>query len=445
MGIKKWMTLSFIKAFGLIFLLFGVVLTPVSFANDAPQNLYDQVWQLIRKEYVDPKTNGQDWLIWRHRYDRAMANKSDSYEAIKTMLASLNDRYTRLLPPDEFSEEKSSIKSTLYGIGVVIGPEKNDLVIISPIEGSPADKAGLKAHDRILKINGQSTQGMTIQDASQQIRGKKGTQVKLLVKRDNLPPKVYAVMRDEIKIKSVSVNPPLPIKSNIGYIRLNSFLSQNASIEVKKALEKEGKKQGYILDLRDNPGGLLINAAIIANYFYDQGDIVSTVDRDGYEETITAGPGFLVTHKPLVVLINGGSASASEILSGALRDNNRAILVGEKSYGKGLVQEINPLSGGAGVNITTAKYLTPDGTDINKIGILPDIQVKMPDEGYGQAHGAKQDADPQLVTAEAVLEQMIAGKSTQYLQSRSLIQKGNNYQYPNLKNEANSTNSVRSQ
>jgi carboxyl-terminal processing protease len=344
----------------------------------------------------------------------------DAYEGIDTMLSSLNDRYTRFLTPEEFADEGNSIRATLFGIGIQIGIRNDQIVVIAPIEDTPAEKAGLKSQDLILEINGETTKGMSVKDAADHIRGEKGTPVKLLVKRGDKPPKMYTVLRDEIKLKSVSKDPPLPVKDNIGYIRLSSFLSKKASDEVKDALKSESTKQGYILDLRGNPGGLLTNAINIADFFLDHGGIVSTVDRDGYKETKSSSGGVL-TNKPLVVLINEGSASASEILSGALRDNNRAILVGKKSFGKGLVQEINSLPDGSGVNITTQKYLTPNDTDINKVGILPDIDVDMPELKDNEVYDPKKQGDPQLMAAQNALEDLIAGKDLKYLQTRSLI------------------------
>ncbi len=413
--IPKWIHLA-----TALTMLICIVITSAGFAAQTPQALYDEVWKLVNTRYVDNDKNGQDWSIWRHRYDDTIKSEEDAYIAIDTMLASLNDRYTRFLTPEEFADEGNSIRATLYGIGIQIGVRNDRIVVIAPIEDTPAERAGLKAQDIIESINGESTKGMTVKDAADRIRGEKGTTVKLTIRRGDKPLKDYQVMRDEIKLKSVYTDPPLEIQDNIGYIRLSSFLSKKASDELKTALIEEKDKQGYILDLRGNPGGLLTNAINIADYFLDHGGIVSTVDRDGYKETRYASSGSL-TDKPLVVLINEGSASASEILSGALRDNNRAILVGKKSFGKGLVQEINSLPNGSGVNITTQKYLTPNDTDINKVGIVPDIDVSMPELKDDEIYDPKKQGDPQLKAAEEALQDLIAGKSLKYLQTRSLV------------------------
>ena len=370
------------------------------------QELYDEVWKLIDTKFVDASQNNQDWHRWRHKYDSAIQNDKDAYVAIETMLASLNDPYTRFLNPEDFADETQSISGTLFGIGVQIGVKDDKLMVIAPIENTPADKAGLKANDLITEINKKSTKGMSVKEAADLIRGEKGTTVTLLIKREGTAEKLYTITRDKIDVKSVSITIPkgANIPKNIGYIRLNSFLSHTASAEIKDALKKLSNKDGYILDIRSNPGGLLTNAITISDMFLTSGLIVSTVDRDGYKETQQAinKP---VTQKPLVVLIDGGSASASEILSGALKDNGRAILIGTKSFGKGLVQEINKLPGGAGINITTQKYLTPNGTDINKKGITPDIEVKITDEDI------KNKKDRQLEKADEVLTNLIKSKN----------------------------------
>lgn len=390
----------FVGVFSFLILLQLVFLTNGALAY-SPQALYDEVWKLVKTKYVDVDGNGQNWHRWRHKYDKALQSEEDAYVAIETMISSLNDPYTKFLNPDEFAEEGRSISGTLFGIGIQIGVRDDKLVVIAPIEETPAQKAGLMANDEIMEINGKNTKGMSVKEAADLIRGKQGTTVELLIKREKVE-KRYNIVRDKINVKSVSVKEPKTVKidKNIGYIRLNSFLSSSASAEMIDALKQLNNKDGYILDIRSNPGGLLTNAISISNMFLDNGVIVSTVDRDGYKETqkATRNP---VTNKPIVILIDEGSASASEILSGALKDNGRAVLVGTKSFGKGLVQEINKLPGGSGINITTQKYLTPNGTDINKVGILPDVEVKNTEDDI------KNNRDPQLEKAQEVLKTML--------------------------------------
>lgn len=373
-----------------------------------PADLYDNVWKLINTKYVDQTDNMQDWNIWRHKYDKYINTNEDSYVAIATMIASLDDPYTKFLDPKDFAEETSSIKGSLKGIGIQIATREGKLVVIAPIEDSPAEKAGLIADDEILEIDGVSTKGITIDKAADKIRGEEGTTVTLLVKRKDQI-KTYTIARKEIELKAVSVKVPNDVKlaDDIGYIRLSSFISKNAGKEFEDVLMQYKNKKGYIIDLRSNPGGLLTNAIYIANLLLPRGIIVSTVDRDGYKETERAC-GMSMTNKPLVVLINKGSASASEILSGALKDNKRAVIVGEKSFGKGLVQEINRLPNNSGVNITIQKYLTPNGTDINKKGIEPDITVEISDDDV------KNKDDKQLKKANEILQDLIDNKSFAY-------------------------------
>ncbi len=347
-----------------------------------PVEMYDNVWRLINTKYVDQTNNEQNWAKWRHKYDKMIQTDEDAYVAIDTMVASLNDPYTKFLNPKEFQEETSSIKGSLKGIGIQIGMKDGKLMVIAPIEDTPAEKAGLLADDEILAINGKSTKGITVDKAADQIRGEEGTQVTLLIKRKGVDePKSYTITRAEIEIKSVTQKVPTDIKipDDICYIRLSSFISRNASKEVREIILNNPDKKSFILDLRSNPGGLLSNAIYISDMFLNGGDIVATVDRDGYKETQKASNALLTT-KPLVVLLNKGSASASEIFSGAMKDNKRAVLVGTQSFGKGLVQEINKLPNNSGINITIQKYLTPNGTDIHKKGITPDVVVELTDE-----------------------------------------------------------------
>lgn len=401
---RKFMKRSFIFL-GAFILLFGCIIHNNVMAY-SPADLYDQVWRLINVKFVDQTNNSQDWTKWRHKYDSKIVTNEDAYVAINTMIASLNDPYTKFLDPKEFAEETSSIKGSLKGIGIQIAVKDGKLTVISPLEDTPAEKAGLKADDEILEINGKSTKGITVDQAADQIRGKEGTMVKLLVKRKDCEPKLYTIVRAEIEVKSISQKIPENIKmpDDISYIRLSSFISRNAAAEFKSMLEQGADKKGFIIDLRANPGGLLSNAIYISDMFLDGGTIVSTVDRDGYKETQRATKGY-VTKKPMVVLINGGSASASEIFSGAMKDNGRAIIIGEKSFGKGLVQEINKLPYESGINITIQKYLTPNGTDINKKGITPDIEVKLTEENV------KNKDDVQLKKAIEVLQKVTNGHS----------------------------------
>ena len=388
---------------GVFLLLFGWVIRSNVHAS-TPIELYDNVWRLINSKYVDQTNNEQDWSKWRHKYDNVIKTDEDAYVAIDTMIASLNDPYTKFLDPKEFADETSSIKGSLKGIGIQIGVQDGKLMVIAPIEDTPAEKAGLLAGDEILSIDGKSTKGITVDKAADQIRGEEGTSVTLVVKRKDSEPKSYTITRKEIEIKSVSQKVPENIKmpKDIEYIRLSSFISRNASKEVSDILTNNPDKKAIIIDLRSNPGGLLTNAIYISDMFLNGGSIVSTVDRDGYKDTTKASRGVLTT-KPVVVLVDKGSASASEIFSGAIKDNKRGIIVGTQSFGKGLVQEINRLPNGAGVNITIQKYLTPSGTEKNKKGITPDVLVELTEENV------KNKDDVQLKKAIEVAQQLSNG------------------------------------
>lgn len=390
------------KRFASLIMLASVLIGSGAAFAATPAEMYDDVWKIVNKKYYDPTNNSQDWNKWRYRYENKLKTKEDAYVAIETMLSSLNDPYTRFLDPKEFSEETQSIKGSLKGIGTQIGLRDGELVIIAPLEDSPAERAGLLADDRILEINGESTKGINIDAAADKIRGEKGTTVTLLIQRKGVPNKLYSVVRDEIEVKSVSCKPPFDttkIPNDIQYIRLSSFISKNAAGEIESILNNSSGMKGFIIDLRSNPGGLLTNAIYISDMLLKGGVIVSTVDRDSYKTTTRARIQ-QVTDKPIVVLINKGSASASEILSGALKDNHRATIVGEQSFGKGLVQEINKLPDEAGMNITIQRYLTPSGNDIHKKGIKPDVVVELTQKD------ADAKKDVQLEKAIEILEKM---------------------------------------
>ena len=268
-----------------------------------PVEMYDSVWKLINSKYVDQTNNEQNWSKWRHKYDNVIRTDEDAYVAIDTMVASLNDPYTRFLNPKEFLEETSSIKGSLKGIGIQIGVKDGKLMVIAPIEDTPAEKAGLLADDEILSIDGKSTKGITVDKAAEQIRGEEGTQVTLQIKRKGIEePQTYTITRAEIEIKSVTQKVPtgMEVPEDICYIRLSSFISRNAAKEVADIITASNKtKKAFIIDLRSNPGGLLTNAIYISDMFLQGGAIVSTVDRDGYKETQKATNGVL-TSKPLV-------------------------------------------------------------------------------------------------------------------------------------------------
>ena len=350
--------------------------------NNSYKEVIDHVWQIVYRDFLDSngKFQKSNWINLRKEVlSKTYSDSNEAYDAIRDMLSNLDDSYTRFLEPKEFNQMRIDTSGELTGVGIQIVKDKesDDLIIISPIEGTPAFDAGIKARDKILSIDDISTEGMNIEEAVKLIRGQRGTKVKLEILRGSQS-FFKTLSREKIEIKSVSskVNQTKNGLS-IGYVRIKQF-NANASKETRDAIKDlETKKvAGYVLDLRSNPGGLLESSIDISRHFINKGVIVSTVSKDGLKE-IKKGNGQALTKKPLVVLVNEGSASASEIVSGAIKDNKRGKLVGKKTFGKGLVQSMRTLVDGSGLTVTVAKYLTPNGTDINKSGIIPDIEVRM--------------------------------------------------------------------
>jgi len=350
--------------------------------NNSYKEVIDHVWQIVYRDFLDSngKFQNSNWINLRKEVlSKTYSDSNEAYDAIRDMLSNLDDSYTRFLEPKEFNQMRIDTSGELTGVGIQIVKDKesDDLIIISPIEGTPAFDAGIKARDKILSIDDISTEGMNIEDAVKLIRGQRGTKVKLEILRGSQS-FFKTLSREKIEIKSVTskVNQTKNGLS-IGYVRIKQF-NANASKETRDAIKDlETKKvAGYVLDLRSNPGGLLESSIDISRHFINKGVIVSTVSKDGLKET-KKGNGQALTKKPLVVLVNEGSASASEIVSGAIKDNKRGKLVGKKTFGKGLVQSMRTLVDGSGLTVTVAKYVTPNGTDINKSGIIPDIEVRM--------------------------------------------------------------------
>ena len=383
MKIRKLVKKKFIILFATTFSgLFLNNFAEATVLNNSYKEVIDHVWQIVYRDFLDSsgKFQKSNWINLRKEVlSKTYSDSNEAYDAIRDMLSNLDDSYTRFLEPKEFNQMRIDTSGELTGVGIQIVKDKesDDLIIISPIEGTPAFDAGIKARDKILSIDDISTEGMNIEEAVKLIRGQRGTKVKLEILRGSKS--FFKILsREKIEIKSVSskVNQTKNGLS-IGYVRIKQF-NANASKETRDAIKDlETKKvAGYVLDLRSNPGGLLESSIDISRHFINKGVIVSTVSKDGLKET-KKGNGQALTKKPLVVLVNEGSASASEIVSGAIKDNKRGKLVGKKTFGKGLVQSMRTLVDGSGLTVTVAKYLTPNGTDINKSGIIPDIEVKM--------------------------------------------------------------------
>lgn len=359
-------------------------------------------WKLFAAEdrYLNLQIFAKVMNIVQQYYVEPVDTQKLIYGGIKGMLREL-DPHTNFLPPDMYKEFETETSGEFGGIGIEITVEDGLLTIISPIEDTPAWKAGIEPGDKIVEIDGVSTKGMSLVDAAQKMKGKNGTKIRLGIMRDNFDePKVFSIMRDIVKVKSVKF---IDLGDGYAYLRLTSFIENSASEMRKKISEYKAKNKiikGLILDLRRNPGGLLDQAVQISNLFLDKGIIVSTIGRDKNKKEVTqAKPNGAHTDFPIIVLINEYSASASEIVAGALKDNKRALIMGKRSFGKGSVQSVVKMGDGSGLKLTVARYYTPNGISIQAEGITPDVEVDEVDsESYGKAvinKTVKREADIQ--------------------------------------------------
>ena len=338
-------------------------------------DLFGEVLEKINEEYVED------------------INQSESMDsAINGLLQSL-DPYSAYLSPENFEEMQTETSGEFGGLGIEVSMEAGVVKVITPLDDTPASRAGLKAGDYIVKINDTQVQGKTLTEAVEIMRGPVGSDIELTVRRRGVKKALtFTLTREIIEIQSVKSD---LLDKNIGYLRLTSF-NENSAQQIKKRindLNNEKKLKGFILDLRNNPGGLLSQAIKITDYFLDNGEIVSTKSRKASENRKWfARDGDLTGGKPLIVLINYGSASASEIVAGALKDHKRAIILGENSYGKGSVQSIIPLRNEGAIRLTIAKYYLPSGTSISEVGVTPDIEINE----EGNEFKIKTETDNQL-------------------------------------------------
>ena len=350
------------KKFFLFLVLFCNTLTQNVYSSEVDVyqkiDLFGEVLEKINEEYVDE------------------INQSESMDsAINGLLQSL-DPYSAYMSPEIFEEMQTETSGKFGGLGIEVTMESGVVKVITPIDDTPASRAGVKAGDYIVKINNIQVQGKSLSEAVELMRGPVGSGIEITIRRRGLKKALTLnIVREIIQVKSVKAD---LIEKNIGYIRLTSF-NENSGNQIKKEiqkLEKNKNLKGYILDLRNNPGGLLTQAIKISDYFLDNGEIVSTKSRKAYENRKWfAKKGDLIKGKAMIVLINYGSASASEIVAGALKDHKRAILIGENSYGKGSVQSIIPLKNRGAIRLTVAKYYLPSGKSISEVGVSPDIEV----------------------------------------------------------------------
>ncbi|XP_065857785.1 carboxyl-terminal-processing peptidase 3, chloroplastic [Euphorbia lathyris] len=404
---------------------------PVSRAREVNtvQKTLVEAWGLIRESFVDPTFNHQDWdlKLQQTMVEMFPLNSADvAYTKISGMLSSLGDPFTRIISPKEYQSFRIGSDGNLQGVGLFINvePKTGHVVVLSCIDGSPAARAGIHEGDELVEINGERLDGLDSETAAGKLRGRAGTSVTVKVqsakgftsdssiKEVNLP-------REYIKLSPISSTiiphqTPDGRQTKTGYVKLSSF-SQSAAVDMANAiteLETEGV-HSYILDLRNNPGGLVKAGLDVAQMWLDgDGTLVNTIDRDGNMLPINMQNGHAITHDPLVVLINEGSASASEILAGALHDNGRAILVGHKTFGKGKIQSVTELNDGSALFVTVAKYLSPALHDIDQVGIMPDVQctadmlLNSPKDSFlkNNKSDASLEADTCIMVAEHELD-----------------------------------------
>lgn len=341
------------------------------------------------------------WQTWNQVHQDFVGKIDDQqliYGAIKGMVSGLDDPYTIFFDPNEAKRFSEDVTGKFFGIGIEIGVRNKALTVITPLDDSPANKAGLKSGDVIVRIDDKDTSDMTLNDAVSKIRGDKGSTVKLtIVPKDTSDLKEVSIVRDLIQVKSVKYE----VKSNdIGYVRITQFSEDTTDLTTKALNDLKSKHvKGIILDLRNNPGGYLTGAQEVGGMFISRGVVVSEQGKDGKKNDLYTVADPIVPDLPLVVLVNGGSASASEIVSGAIQDRERGKLVGEKTFGKGSVQNIKDLPGGSSLKVTIAEWLTPKGRMINKLGIAPDVEVKL------TADDEKAGRDPQLDKAIELIHQ----------------------------------------
>jgi carboxyl-terminal processing protease len=363
--------------------------------QDSPKTVVDEVWQLVNREYVDPTFNSVNWQATRQSLlSKNYTSHEQAYTAVREALEKLGDPYTRFLDPKEYEALTNQTSGELSGVGIrmELNEKTERLTVLEAIKNSPAFKAGIKAGDQILTIDGKPTQGLDVQDASKLIRGKVGTPITLRIERQGQSEFEVQLTRANIELPSVLHTLKQEGNRSVGYIRVREF-SGHAAEQMQRAIQDLNHQQvdAFVLDLRGNPGGLLKSSIEIARMWLDTGAIVRTVDRQGGSEDMAANKTAL-TKRPLVVLVDGNSASASEILAGALQDNHRAAVVGSQTFGKALVQAVHSLSDGSGLAVTVAHYYTPKGTDISHKGITPNIKIELT-----EAQSRQLAANPALV------------------------------------------------
>lgn len=387
LGLLILVGVSFGSGFGVARFTTTSPLAALAPTTDSPEyfKVFWEAWGIVQQNFVDPK---------------ALAPERMTSGAIKGMVEALGDAHTGYVDPQHYKFEQADLEGAFDGIGAQVGVQNRRLTVIAPMEGSPAERAGIRPGDLILQIDGKDATGMSVAEAVSKIRGPKGSKVKLSILHDGeRRPVDMEITREQIRLPSV-VRRILP--DNIGYVRL-AFFSEKVKDELVPALDTLVKSQvkALVLDLRNNPGGLLDETISVASQFLKEGVVAYQVDRDGKKTAYNVRPGGLATGIPIVVLVNKGSASASEILAGAIQDAARGVLIGEETFGKGSVNRFHELSDGSALYVTFARWTTPNGRLIEGKGLLPDIEVPLTEEDRLAGR------DPQL---ERALEYVKTGR-----------------------------------
>jgi carboxyl-terminal processing protease len=372
-----------------LFYLWGI---PPAAAFTPEQQLVLQAWRTVNQAYYDESFNHQNWWLTRDKtMKQQFPTEEAAYQAITKMIATLDEPFTRLLRPEQYRSLKVNTAGELSGVGLQIGvkADSKSIEVIAPIAGSPAAQAGILPHDTIVEIDAVPTSELTLDTAAVRMRGVTGTNVSLMIQTAENAPREVILIRQKIELNPVTAALHIENGHKIGYLRLAQF-SAKAAEELGENITKLKQQgaTGYVLDLRNNPGGLVSAGVEIARQWLNEGTIVYTVDRRGAIEAIES-TGTALSDAPLVVLVNEGTASASEILAGALQDNGRAKLIGTKTFGKGLIQSLFDLPNGSGLAVTVAKYETPNHHDIHKLGITPDRVVPTTENSLEFAATAK--------------------------------------------------------
>ena len=418
--LKSFLPLSLLSCTLALVAATGTLINPVdavhaAWKQDSPKAIVDEAWQIVNRDYVDETFNKKDWqAIRKDLIGREYSSKEQAYTALRGALKQLDDPYTRFMDPKQYESLTSQTSGELSGVGIRLEADIKTkvLTVVEPLPNSPASTAGIRSGDRVLAIDGRSTQGMTVEEASGLIRGKEGTRITLEIGRGEKDLIKMPLVRAKIELRAVRYSSRQEGATKVGYIRLNEF-SSHAADQMRQAIKSLNKEKvdSFVLDLRGNPGGLLQASVEISRMWMDQGGIVKTVDRKGGAEEISANR-TAITNLPLAVLVDKNSASSSEILTGALKDNNRATIVGTDTFGKALVQSVHPLSDGSGLAVTIAHYYTPNGTDISQKGITPDIVLPL-----DRAQVERLSSNPKLVGTP---------DDPQYARAVMALQKGSN-------------------